>query len=134
MKSKLLIIAIASLTSFAMAADGDKKAAGGDRKGKRPQGDGQNHPPGKRAEMMLKYADKDGNGSLNLKEFAHTRIGKHIAEKHGADGVKKMFDRADKNKDGELNKGELASMGPQKGKPGNGKPGADKPGKGKGNS
>ena len=100
MKSKLLIIAIASLTSFAMAADGDKK-------GKRPQGNGQNHPPGQRAEMMLKSADKDGNGSLNLKEFAHTRIGKHIAEKHGASGVKKMFARADKNNDGELNKGEL---------------------------
>ena len=127
MKSKLLIIAIASLTSFAMAADGDKK-------GKKPQGNGKSYPPGQRAEMMLKTADKDGNGSLSKSEFAHTRIGKSITEKHGPDGVDKIFSRADKNKDGELNKGELASMGPRKGQQGNGKPGAKKPGKGKGNS
>jgi len=122
MKSKLLIIAITSLTSFALAADGDKK-------GKRPQGNDQKRPPGQRAEMMLKHSDTDGNGSLSLKEFTNSRIGKSITEKHGADGVAKIFARADKNKDGELNKGELASMGPKKGKPG-----AKKPGKGKGNS
>ena len=120
MKSKLLIVAVASLTSFSLAADGDKK-------GKKPQGDAPN--PAQRAEMILKNSDTDGNGSVSKAEFANSKMGKAITEKRGADAVTKMFERIDKNKDGELNKGELASMGAgRKGKPGDkkGKPGDKK--------
>ena len=111
MKSKLLIIAITSLTSFAMAADGDKKPAG-----KKPN-------PAKRAEMILKNADKDGNGTISKAEFSNSKMGKTITEKKGADAAGKAFTRIDKDKDGELSKGELTSMGGGKGK----KPGAKKP-------
>ena len=117
MKPKLLIIAITSLTSFALAADGDKK-------GKKPQGDAPN--PAKRAEMILKSSDKDGNGTVSKAEFANSKMGKTITEKRGADALDKMFARIDKNKDGELNKGELAAMGA--GRKGKGKPGDKKKG------
>ena len=114
MKSKLLIIAITSLTSFAMAADGDNK-------GKKPEGGKPN--PAKRAEMILKNADKDGNGTISKAEFSNSKMGKTITEKKGADAAGKAFTRIDKDKDGELSKGELTSMGGGKGK----KPGAKKP-------
>jgi len=114
MKSKLLIIAITSLTSFALAADGDKK-------GKKPQG-GDAPNPAKRAEMILKNADADGNGTVSKAEFTNSKMGKRMTEKGGAEAVNKFFARVDKNKDGELSKGELASMPSRKGK----KPGAKK--------
>lgn len=110
MKSKLLIIAITSLTSFALAADGDKKE-------KKP---GDAPDPAKRAEMILKSSDTDKNGTVSKTEFANSKMGKNMTEKRGADAVDKMFTRIDKNKDGELDKAELSSM---KGK---GKPGAKK--------
>ena len=120
MKSKLLIIAITSLTSFALAADGDKK-------GKKPEG-GDAPNPAKRAEMILKKSDTDGNGTISKAEFANSKMGKTITEKRGADAIDKMFARIDKNKDGELNKGELASMGAGRKGKGKGKKGDAKKG------
>jgi len=118
MKSKLLIIAITSLTSLALAADGDKKD-------KKPsQGDAPN--PAKRAEMIIKSSDKDGNGAISKTEFVNSKMGKKITEKKGANALDKIFARLDKNKDGELNKGELAAMGA--GRKGKGKPGDKKKG------
>ena len=114
MKSKLLIIALTSVTSFALAADGDKK----------PKGDAPN--PAKRAEMMLKNSDTDKNGSISKTEFANSKMGKAMTEKRGADAVGKAFTRIDKNKNGELEKGELAAMGAGKKGKGKGKPGAKK--------
>lgn len=104
MKSKLLIIAIASLTSFAFAADGDKKPK-------------KAVDPAKRADAIIKNSDKDGNGTVSKTEFANSKMGKTMTEKRGADAVAKTFDRIDKNKDGELDKAELSSMkGKGKGK------------------
>lgn len=112
MKSKLLIIAITSLTGFALAADGDKK-------GEKPN-------PAKRAEMILKNSDTDGNGTLSKTEMANSKMGKKMTEKRGADAVDKMFTRLDKDKDGELSKGELTSMSRGKGKGKGKKPDAKK--------
>jgi len=108
MKSKLLIIAITSLTSLALAADGDKKPKKAAN-------------PAKRAEMIIKNSDTDGNGTLSKTEFANSKMGKAMTEKRGADAVAKTFARIDKNKDGELDKAELTSMPTRKGK-GKGKP------------
>ncbi len=97
MKSKLLIIAITSLTGFALAADSEKK-------GKKSV------DPAKRAEMIIKKSDTDGNGTVNKSEFAASKMGKTMTEKRGAEAVDKFFARVDKNKDGELDKTELSSM------------------------
>ncbi len=112
MKSKLLIIALVSLTSFALAAEGDKK-------------DKKKADPAKRAEMILKNSDTDGNGTVSKAEFTNSKMGKKMTEKRGADAVNKAFARMDKDKDGELSKAELTHMGGGKGK---------KPGKKKGDA
>jgi len=113
MKSKLLIIAITSLTSLALAADGDKE-----------------HPnsPENQAASIIKNCDANGNGTISKKEFAKSRICKEITHKHGADDADKAFSHADNNKDGELSKSELARMDYLN----KGKPGAKKRRKGKG--
>lgn len=97
MKSKLLIIAITSLTGLAFAAEGDKKAK-------------KTADPAKRAEMIIKGADKDGNGTVSKEELANSKMGKNMTEKRGAEAVGKFFTRFDKNKDGQLDKSELSSM------------------------
>jgi len=112
MKSTLLIIIISSLSSIALLAI-DKKGDPG---------------PSQRAEAMLKHSDKNNDGSINLPEFINSKIGKSITEDKGAEAVGKIFANADKNKDGELNRGELAHMGNNKAKGGARK---NKRGKGK---
>ncbi len=76
MKSKLFIIAITSLTTFALAADGDKKPK-------------KAVDPAKRAEMIIKTSDKDGNGTVSKAEYANSKMGKTITEKRGADALDK---------------------------------------------
>lgn len=104
MKSKLLIIALTSLTGFALAAD---------KEGKKPKGD---VDPEKRAEQIIKSSDKDGNGTVSKDEFAASKMGKNMTEKQGAEAIDKFFSNLDKNSDGELDKAELSKMkGPGKG-------------------
>lgn len=103
MKSKLLIIALTSLTSFALAAD---------KENKKPKGD---VDPAKRAEQIIKSSDKDGDGTVDKEELAQSKMGKTMTEKRGAEAFDKFFSRIDKNSDGELDKTELSNMkGPGK--------------------
>jgi Ca2+-binding EF-hand superfamily protein len=98
MKSKLLIIALTSLTGLALAADNENK---------KPKGD---VDPAKRAEQIIKTSDKDGNGTLSKDEFAQSKMGKTTTEKRGAEAFDKFFSNIDKNSDGELDKTELSNM------------------------
>ncbi len=97
MKSKLLIIALTSLTSFCLAAE-NKNAKEGDM------------DSAERAKNLIKKHDKDGDGTINKNELAKSKVGKKISEKHGAEAFDKFFSRIDKNGDGELNKPELTKM------------------------
>ena len=112
MRSKLLIIAITSLSTFALAADGDKD---------------QPRSPENQAAAIIKKCDTDGNGTISKKEFHKSEACKEITRKHGADDANKEFAHADNNKDGELTKSEIARMDYVN----RGKPGAKKHKKGK---
>ena len=119
MKSTILTIAIAMMTTLAFAAEGDKK----------PEGKGKGGDPAARAEGMLKQMDTDKDGKVSKEEFGKSKLAERAKEKGGDEGVGKMFDRLDENKDGSLTKDELGKMGGKgKGPDGKGKP----EGKGKG--
>lgn len=88
--------------------------------------------PAKRAEMLIKKLDTDGNGTVSKDEFAAGPMASKAKEKGGDAGVDKFFGRLDKNSDGELDKEELSAQRPGgKGKPG---PGGKGKGKGKGDA
>ena len=110
---KFLVVATTVVAGLAV---GLSQAEEGKDKGKGKGGD-----PAKRAEAMIKTLDKDGNGTLSKEEFAAGPMAAKAKEK-GAD-IDKLFAARDTNKDGQLDKAELAA--PPKGK-GDGK------GKGKG--
>jgi hypothetical protein len=98
-----------------------------DEKGK---GKGKGGDPAERAAKMIKALDKDDNGTVSKKEFAAGPIAERMKGKEGA--LDKMFAARDTNKDGELDKKELAA--PRKGgkgAKGKGKPGEEGKGKGK---
>lgn len=82
---------------FAVAQDAPK----GKGKGKGPV------DPAKRAEMILKQFDKDGDGFLSKEEFAATPLAARVKEKGG--DVDKFFAARDTDKDGKLSKEELAA-------------------------
>lgn len=86
--------------------------------------------PAKRAEMILKSADTDENGTLSAEEFAASKMGAKMTADKGADMVDKAFARMDADGNGELDKAELSKPPKGKGK-GDGEKGKGK-GKGKG--
>lgn len=105
-KKNLLVVATALVAGISLgtAQAEDKKPEG---KGKGKGGD-----PAERAEMMIKKLDKDGNGTLSKEEFAAGPMAERLKEKEGA--LDKVFAMRDTNKDGQLDKAELAA--PPKGK------------------
>lgn len=100
-KNNLLVVATALVAglSLGIASADDKKPEG---KGKGKGGD-----PAKRAEMMIKKLDKDGNGTISKEEFAAGPMAERLKEREGA--LDKMFAARDTNSDGELDKKELAA-------------------------
>lgn len=96
---KKFLVAAALVAGFSLGVVEAQDAEKGKGKGK---GD-----PAKRAEMMIKQLDKDGNGTLSKEEFAAGPMATKAKEK-GAD-IDKIFAARDKNKDGELDKAELAA-------------------------
>lgn len=107
---KFLLVATAMVAGLAVGI-----AQAEDEKGKgKGKGD-----PAKRAEMMIKKLDKDGNGTLSKEEFAANPMAKKAKEDGKEFDLDKVFAARDKNSDGELDKAELSAP-PKRGK---GKPG-----------
>lgn len=126
MKKALLysVTLLAGLSLGLVQADDEKGGKGKGEKG------GKGGDPAKRAEMMIKKLDKDGNGTVSKEEFAAGPMAERFKDKEGA--LDKMFASRDKNNDGELDKAELSAP-PKGGKGGKGKPdGKGKKGEGKG--
>ncbi|MDF1737557.1 MAG: EF-hand domain-containing protein [Verrucomicrobiales bacterium] len=118
---KILLYSVTILAGLSLGlvqADDEK---GGKGKG----GKGKGGDPAKRAEMMIKKLDKDGNGTVSKEEFAAGPMAERFKDKEGA--LDKVFAARDTNSDGELDATELAAP-PKGGKGGKGKP----EGKGKG--
>ena len=113
-KSMILTVALSLMAGLAFAAgDADKKGKG---KGKAD--------PAKRAEMMIKQCDKDGDQKISKEEFAASKAATRMKEKGGDEAADKFFKNKDKDCDGFLCKDELAAP-PKKGK-GKAKDGAKK--------
>ncbi len=131
MTKKILTLAIAFVASFALiTAQADDEKGKGKGKGKPGHGD-----PAKRADMMLKKLDKDGDGKLSKKEFAASPMAAKMEEKRGKGAIDKVFAMRDENSDGFLDKKELSKPpkhgkgrpdGKGKGKPGDKKKEGDK--------
>lgn len=104
MKPTTLFLLICSLSCTSLhAADNKGKPEGG-------------VSPAQRTEAIFKHSDSDKNGKINLPEFANCKLGKTIKEEKGDKAVGEIFARADKNKDGELSRGELTHLNNHKGK------------------
>jgi hypothetical protein len=114
---KLLVVATAMVAGLAVGI-----AQAEDEKGK-GKGKGKGGDPAKRAEMMIKKLDKDGNGTLSKEEFAASPMAKKAQEAGKGDAVDKMFAGRDKNSDGQLDKAEISA--PRKGGKGKPKPKPD---------
>lgn len=119
---KFLVVATAMVAGLAVGI-----AQAEDEKGK-GKGKGKGGDPAKRAEMMIKKLDTDGNGTISKEEFAAGPMAKKAKESGKEGMIDKAFAARDKNSDGQLDKAELSA--PRPGGKGKGKPGGK--GKGKG--
>ncbi len=108
MKKFLVIAATIALGLSFSFAEGE----GAKGKGKTPV------DPAKKAEALIKQLDKDGNGTLSKEEYATAPWAAKAKEKGGEGAIDKIFASRDKNKDGQLDKDELAA--PRQHAPGKG--------------
>lgn len=104
-KTMILTLALTLVAGLAVAA-GEK----GKEKAKAD--------PAKRAEMMIKQCDKDGDQKLSMAEYASSKMVEKMKEKGGDAAVEKSFKARDKDSDGFLSKDELAAPPKAKGKEG----------------
>lgn len=106
---KFLVVATTVVAGLAVGLSQAEEEKG---KGKGKGGD-----PVKRAEAMIKQLDKDGNGTISKEEFAASPMAGKAKEKGGDGAVDRVFASIDANKDGQLDKDELAApRGKGKGK------------------
>jgi len=98
-----LAVALAAGLTFSLAhADGDKGKPHPEHK------KGRHGDPAKRAEMLIKKLDKDGDKKLSKVEFAAGPMAEKIKKEHGEEGIDKVFKARDENGDGFLDHKELA--------------------------